>query len=99
MDELFLGQYVIVRGKSSGVFAGVLEKRSGTEVQLSSSRRLWYWEGAFTLSALAKNGTSKPESCRFSCELDQQLVLDAVEVLPCDSQAKISFDSVPVWVP
>ena len=58
-------RYVIVRTYSAGVFAGNLESRNGREVVLRSARRIWYWDGAATLSQLAMEGTSKPENCKF----------------------------------
>ena len=43
-------KYYIVRGKNSGVFAGNIAKREGTEVTMTNVRRLWYWDGACSLS-------------------------------------------------
>ena len=44
--------YVIIRTYSAGVFAGYLEKRNGQEVVLRKARRIWYWDGAASLSQL-----------------------------------------------
>ena len=41
---------VIVRGDRSGLFFGELVSRKGREVKLKDCRRLWYWEGAATIS-------------------------------------------------
>ena len=56
--------YVIVRTYSAGVFAGTLEFHDGKEVTLSNARRLWYWDGAATLSQLAMEGVSKPQNSK-----------------------------------
>jgi hypothetical protein len=45
-----VGDYIICRTYSAGVFAGTLVKREGREVTLSNARRLWYWEGAASFS-------------------------------------------------
>lgn len=58
-------RYVIVRTQSAGVFAGYLESQKGQEVVLTHARRLWYWEGAASLSQMAETGTSNPKSCKF----------------------------------
>ena len=58
-------EYVIVRTYSAGVFAGYLEKRNGQEVILRQARRIWYWDGAASLSQLAEEGTKRPENCKF----------------------------------
>ena len=55
-----IGKKVIVRGDRSGVFFGTLAERSGREVKLTGCRRLWYWDGAASLSQLAVDGTGHP---------------------------------------
>jgi len=90
-------KYVIVRTYSAGVFAGYLESRTGKEVVMRNARRIWYWEGAASLSQLAMEGTSKPEDCKFPCEVDRVELLEAIEILDCTDKAKESIASVPVW--
>lgn len=41
-----IGDYVIARTYSAGVFAGTLASRDGKEAVLTDARRLWYWDGA-----------------------------------------------------
>ena len=89
--------YVMVRTDGAGVFCGYLKKRSGREVTLLSARRIWYWEGAATLSELARDGTKKPEKCMFPCEVAEVILLDAVEIIPMTEKAKKSIKRVPVW--
>ena len=55
--------YVIIRTYSAGVHAGYLKYREGKEVELINTRRIWYWEGAASLSQLSKDGTAKPDRC------------------------------------
>lgn len=89
--------YVIVRTYSAGVFAGTLEKRKGQEVKLSKARRLWYWEGASSLSQLAMEGVSKPDKCKFPCEVNSIELLQVIEIIPCTEMAKENIAKVPVW--
>jgi hypothetical protein len=91
------GDYVIVRTYLSGVFAGTLRSREGKEVVLSKARRIWLWEGAATLSQLAETGTSKPNDCKFPQEVQEVLLLEAIEILAVSEIARQSIDSVPVW--
>ena len=58
-------EVVMVRSRDAGVFYGHLEKRTGDEVHLTNARRVYYWDGAATLSELATKGTSKPKQCKF----------------------------------
>ena len=90
-------EYKIVRTYSAGVFAGYLEKREGREVTLRHARRIWYWEGACSLSQLAINGTAKPESCKFPAPVDKVLLLEAIEILDVTEKAKQSIEAVKEW--
>ena len=88
---------MIVRGTDSGVFFGKLEERDGREVFLSECRRLWYWEGAASISQIAVDGTVKPEDCKFTVTVDSILILDAIEVIPCTEKAVAKIQAVPEW--
>ena len=87
-------KYVIVRTYSAGVHAGYLDEHIGKEVILINSRRLWEWAGAFTLSELAKKGTTDPKNCKFATTIDEILLTEAIEVIPCTAEAQKSIESV-----
>jgi len=89
--------YVIVRTHSAGVFAGNLIKRDGKEVELTNARRLWQWYGAASLSQLAVDGVSKPDKCKFPCELPSLLLTEAIEVIACSEEAQASIKGVKIW--
>lgn len=91
------GKYVIVRTYSAGVFAGTLVARKGKEVELTGARRLWYWDGAASLSQLATTGTSKPQNCKFPAPVGRILLLEAIEIIPVLPVAKNSIEGVKVW--
>ena len=88
---------MIVRGNRSGVFFGVLKERTGGEAVLTGCRRLWYWDGACSLSELAVNGTARPEGCKFTVAVPELAILDAIEVIPCTEKAIESIEGVKVW--
>lgn len=94
MDGL---EYVICRTQSAGVFAGYLANREGKEVVLRQARRLWYWDGAASLSQLSVDGVAKPGNCKFPCEVPSVVLTEAIEILPCSRTAQLSIASVPVW--
>lgn len=93
----YKGKYCIVRTYTAGVFAGNIESREGQEVIIKNVRRLWYWDGANSLSDLALNGTKKPDNCKFTVELDEIEVMEAIEIIPCTKQAEKSIKEVKVW--
>lgn len=89
--------YVIVRTKSAGVFAGYLKKRSGDEVEVVQARRIWYWDGAASLSQLAINGTNKPLNCKFPEAVERVTLLGTIEILYPTEEARLSIEAVPIW--
>ena len=90
-------KYVIVRTHSAGVFAGYLKNRKDKEVTLINARKLWYWDGAATLNQLAMEGVSKPENCKFPCEVDLVELTEAIEIIPCREKARLSIKAVQEW--
>lgn len=90
-------KYVIVRTYSAGVFAGYLESKNGQEVTLIKARRLWYWDGAASLSQLSVDGVSRPQNCKFPCEVEKVDLLQVIEILPVTKKAQDSIASVKVW--
>ena len=90
-------EYCIVRTYSAGVFAGYVESRNGKECVVRDARRIWYWDGAASLSQLAVDGTSKPENCKFPVEVDRVILLEAIEIIPCTEKAVESIKAVPIW--
>jgi hypothetical protein len=95
-QEKCADNYVIVRTYSAGVFAGYLKEQKGMDVVLTNARRLWYWDGAASLSQLAMEGVSKPENCKFPCEV-LQVELTAIEILQTTEIAKNSIANVKIW--
>jgi hypothetical protein len=96
-EELDGMKYCIVRTYSAGVFAGYIESREGQEVIIKQARRLWYWDGAASLSQLAMSGTSKPENCKFPEIMDRVTVTQAIEIIECSLDAKKSIEAVQIW--
>lgn len=94
---VLISAYKIVRTYSAGVFFGIIESRNGQEVVMRNARRLWYWEGAASLSQLAVDGVTRPGSCKFPCAVDRVELLQAIEILDVTEKAKACIDAVPVW--
>ena len=90
-------KYQIVRTYSAGVFVGFVESRNGQEVVMRNARRLWYWDGAASLSELAQRGTSKPQNCRFPVAVDRVELLNVIEILDVTPEARATIDRVAVW--
>lgn len=96
-----LNKKVIIRADHAGVFFGTLsakrETPAGVEVELTDSRRIWYWSGAASLSQLATEGVKNPEGCKFTVVVPQHMVEQVIEIIPCSEEAVKSIESVKVW--
>jgi hypothetical protein len=90
-------RFVIVRTDRAGVFFGQLASKISSQITLKNSRRLWYWEGAASLSQLAVDGTKNPAKCKFPAPVAQQELLGVIEVIYTTVKAQVSINGVPVW--
>jgi hypothetical protein len=90
-------KYVLVRTYSAGVFVGYLKSKKDAEVVLTNARRLWYWDGASSLSQLAMEGVTKPQNCKFPCEVSEVTLLNTIEIIPVTEKAKESISKVAIW--
>ncbi len=92
-----INEIVIVRTESAGVFFGTLAEKEGNEVKLTNCRRIWYWDGAASLSELATHGVTKPRDCKFSVPVESIVVLGVIEIIPATEKAVESINAVPEW--
>lgn len=81
-----IGEYVVVRTVSAGVHVGIVQELDKDICMLSSSRRIWSWEGAFTLSEISKNGLAK--TSKLSITIDEIYLTGVVEIIPCTYTAR-----------
>lgn len=92
-----IGKKVIIRGDRSGVFFGVLAEKNNREVKLTNCRRLWIWSGAASISQLAVDGTASPQTCKFTVTVNEIVILDAIEIIPCTKKAVKSIEGTSEW--
>lgn len=97
MFKEFLGKKVIIRGDRSGVFFGTLAAKEGQEVKLEDCRRIWYWDGAASLSQLAKEGVTNPKDCKFTVTVSEIIITDVIEIIPCADEAARIIEGVKEW--
>lgn len=90
-------QKYIVRCDRAGVFFAEIAERRGSEADLVNARRIWYWEGAASLSQLALDGVSNPGRCKFTVTVPSMTVLGVIEVIPCSDVAVKSIEGVLEW--
>jgi hypothetical protein len=83
-----IGEYVIIRTYSAGVWAGVLKEKVKNEVYLANARRLFYWSNneGISLSGISLNGINSTKSK--ICAPVDLVWLEAIEIIPCTNKAK-----------
>lgn len=90
--KTMIGQKVIVRTYSAGVWFGTLSEKDGTEVILTDARRMWYWHAAesISLSACALYGINRNKS-KIVAPVPS-VWLDAIEIIPTSNAASTSIE-------
>ena len=87
----------IVRCDGSGVWAGEIVSKDGDTAILKNAIRIWYWDGAASLSQMAQTGTSKPSRCKFCIPVDEVEVFNVLEIISCTKEAEESIKGVVPW--
>lgn len=88
---------VLIRAARAGVFFGTLKEKNGDEVTLTNCRRIWYWDGAASISQLAVNGTTAASNCKFTVFVPEMTILEVIEIIPCTEKAIESIEGVAEW--
>lgn len=94
---MYENKFCIVRCYGAGVFMARVESLEDQTAQLRDARRLWYWDGAASLSQLATEGVTRPENCKFTVTVPQMTVTQVIEIIPCTEQAVACIEKVPEW--
>lgn len=97
ISDPVVGKYCVIRCDRAGVFAGTVESVEGQTVLARNVRRLWYWDGAASLSQLAVDGVKKPANCKFTVSVDTILLTDAIEIIPATEAARDIIQKVQEW--
>ena len=95
----YIGKKVIIRSGQSGVHFGELAQAAGESVELLNSRRCWRWwaKDGISLSALAVNGLDLTKTeVRITGKIERMIVNGVCEIIPCSTDAVISFDKCGV---
>lgn len=87
------GRYVIIRTYAAGVHFGMLDDYDPItrHVLLKNSRRIWCWEGSFTLSNVAIDGVKSAKVPKF---LDEIIIMEVIEIIPTSEKSTKCFLSL-----
>lgn len=100
--EKSLGKKVLIRAYSAGVHFGTLtnvDKNEGRyDVELTDSRRIYSWTGAFTLSELAVVGSTKTDS-KISITIPTIYLQEVIEIIPMTDEAYNNLNAIKRFIP
>lgn len=95
-DIIKSGQKVLVRCDRAGVFFGTLADYDNGTAEIRGCRRIWYWNGAASLSELAVTGPRRSGN-KFSVTVESIVVAQVIEVIPCTDKAVKEIEAVEEW--
>ncbi|RPD89374.1 hypothetical protein EGK74_03915 [Neisseria weixii] len=95
LNSFAIGQEVIIRTYSAGVWFGRLKEKSGNEVILTEARRMWKWwaKESISLSGVALHGIRQDRS-RIAGAVDS-VWLQPIEIIPVSGKAADSIRTAP----
>lgn len=91
-----LGKEIIARIDRAGVFHGVLDYKDANVTRMKDVRRIYYWQGALSVTDMAVNGikagkVTVPASC---VEFETNNV---VELIECSLEASEKIKKITRW--
>jgi len=95
--DVEIGKYVLLRTYSAGVHLGILDVMDGKNAKLKKAIRIYYWDGACSLSQLAVDGTQAPNNCKFAIPVPSLVLTDVIEYIAVTKKALKSIKSVATW--
>ena len=92
-----IGKHVIVRSHMAGVFFGILTAKDGQEITLKNARKFFYFAGANTVEDLANQGALRPNDCKLTSQVDEVVISEYVQIIPCTDAAIEQINTIPSW--
>lgn len=89
--------FVCVRTYSAGVHFGYLKSRNGKEVELVNAIRVFYWDGACSLSELATKGSTNIAKCKYAVTVPHIILTEAIEIIDVTKNAKEQMEGAKRW--
>ena len=91
-------KYCVVRTYSAGVHIGYVKdfaKENPQQATLIDSRRLYYWDGAASLSQVSQDGVNS--NSKITIKVPEITLTDIIEIIPCSIKAADFFKGAPEW--
>ena len=96
MESKLIGKRIIARIDRAGVFFGTLEAKDNEITRMTDVRRIYYWEGALSVTDMSANGITngKISGVAKSVEFETDKVLELNE---CTDKASEKIEGMNLW--
>lgn len=95
LESFLVAEKALMRTDGAGILYGEIVERRGDLALVRNARRIWEWEGAFTLSEVATNGLY-PSPRTIIAEHKGLALVRWIEILECTDKAAKSIEKLPV---
>lgn len=94
----YIGNYVLIRTYASGVHVGYLKEYDPQtrHAYLTETRRIFFWQGAFTLHAVSVDGI---KDGKMPLTIPEIMLSDVLEIIRCSGKAIENLKNFPVHTP
>ena len=96
MNTELLGKKIIARIDRAGVFHGTLDHIDNDIMRLKDARRIYYWEGALSVTDMAANGLRAGKISTPVTKVEF-MTSKVVELNECTDEASSSIEAIKVW--
>jgi len=94
-------KYCVIRSYGAGVFCGYIKEQksdvNGVNVILINSRRIYYWDGACSLSQLANEGSKIIGNCKIAVVVPEMFIANVIEIIPMTNVAESIIKGAEEW--
>ena len=96
MNTELLGKKIIARIDSAGVFHGTLDHIDGEIIRLKNARRIYYWNGALSVTNIAAKGITGGK-VTIPVSTVEFMSNKIVELNECSEEASKSIETIKPW--
>ena len=96
MNTALLDKKIIARIDRAGVFHGTLDHIDNEIIRLKDARRIYYWEGALSVTDMAANGLRAGKISAPVTKVEF-MTSKVVELNECSNEASSSIEAIKVW--
>ena len=96
MNTELLGKKIIARIDRAGVFHGTLDHIDNEIIRLKDARRIYYWNGALSVTDIAANGITGGK-VTIPVTTVEFMSDNVVELNECSEEASKSIEAIKPW--